>query len=329
MGHLPGQRLEADFGHIYVDFPDGRRQVPFLVAAWAYSNAPFVIALPCDRTEAILHGMIAAFEFFGAVAKEVWWDNPKTVATLVLKGRERQLHPRYAALASHYVFDPRCCMPARGNEKPDAEGTVKAVQRRFATPVPRVADRDELNLFFRKCCEAERERTVQSLLGPFLIKTRLAEDLAAATPLPKHPFDPCVIDPAVGVDKYQTVAFDCNRYSVPRPFAHRMVTVKGYVDRVVLVAEGRAVATHARELPEADAGPRPGPLSRDAGPQAGRARPCAGVPRLGAAGMLHRLPRRAGRTPRRDGRRTTVRAGIATPGRASPDPRAQSNRRMY
>ena len=133
-----------------------------------------------------------------------------------------------------------------GNEKPDAEGTVKAVQRRFATPVPRVADRDELNLFFRKCCEAERERTVQSLLGPFLIKTRLAEDLAAATPLPKHPFDPCVIDPAVGVDKYQTVAFDCNRYSVPRPFAHRMVTVKGYVDRVVLIAEGRAVATHAR-----------------------------------------------------------------------------------
>ena len=190
--------------------------------------------------------MVAAFEFFGAVAKEVWWDNPKTVATLVLKGRERQLHPRYAALASHYVFDPRCCMPARGNEKPDAEGTVKAVQRRFATPVPRVADRDELNLFFRKCCEAERERTVQSLLGPFLIKTRLAEDLAAATPLPKHPFDPCVIDPAVGVDKYQTVAFDCNRYSVPRPFAHRMVTVKGYVDRVVLIAEGRAVATHAR-----------------------------------------------------------------------------------
>src|SRR5271166_980774 len=144
LGHLPGQRLEADFGHIHVDFPDGRKLVPFLVATWAYSNAPFVLALPFERTEAILAGMVAAFEFFGAVAKEVWWDNPKTVATLVLKGRERQLHPRYAALASHYVFDPRCCMPARGNEKPDAEGTVKAVQRRFATPVPRVADRDEL-----------------------------------------------------------------------------------------------------------------------------------------------------------------------------------------
>ena len=106
LGHLPGQRLEADFGHIHVDFPDGRRLVPFLVTAWAYSNAPFVLALPFERTEAILEGMVAAFEFFGAVPKEVWWDNPRTVATLILLGRERQLHPRYAALASHYVFDP-------------------------------------------------------------------------------------------------------------------------------------------------------------------------------------------------------------------------------
>jgi hypothetical protein len=28
LDHDPGQRLEVDFGHIYVDFPEGRRQVP-------------------------------------------------------------------------------------------------------------------------------------------------------------------------------------------------------------------------------------------------------------------------------------------------------------
>ena len=248
LGHLPGQRLEADFGHIHVDFPDGRRLVPFLVMAWAYSNAPFVMALPFERTEAILEGMVAAFEFFGAVPKEVWWDNPRTVATLILVGRERQCQPRYAALASHYIFAPLFCMPARGNEKPDAEGTVKAVQKRFATPVPCVADLEELNAFFRKRCEAERDRVVQSLLGPFTIKDRLAEDLAAATLLPPHRFDPCLIRPAVAVDKFQTVAFDNNRYSVPRRFAYEMVTVKGYVDRVVIVAKGQVVATHERSL---------------------------------------------------------------------------------
>lgn len=246
LGHLPGQRLEADFGHIYVDFPEGRRLVPFLVTTWAYSNAPFVLALPFERTEAILEGMVAAFEFFGCVPREVWWDNPKTVATLILQGRDRNLHPRYAALASHYVFEPRFCMPARGQEKPDAESTVKAVQRRFATPVPCVADLDELNVWLRNRCEAERGRTAQSLFGPFEIATRFAEDQTAAAALPGHRIDPCVIHPAVTVDKYQTVAFDTNRYSVPRPFAFQMVSVKGYVDRVVIVARGQVVAIHMR-----------------------------------------------------------------------------------
>jgi transposase len=246
LGHLPGQRLEADFGHIHVDFPNGRRLVPFLVTTWAYSNYPFVLALPFERTEAILAGMVAAFEFFGCVPKEVWWDNPKTVATLILQGRQRQVHPRYAALASHYVFDPRFCMPARGNEKPDAESTVRAVQRRFATPVPRAADLDELNMYFCNRCEAERTRTVAALFGPFEIGARFAEEHAAAAPLPEHRFDACVIRYAVPVDKYQTVAFDSNRYSVPRRLAFQTVTVNGHIDRVVVVAGGQAIATHPR-----------------------------------------------------------------------------------
>jgi hypothetical protein len=122
------------------------------------------------------------------------------------------------------------------------------VQRRFATPVPRVADLDALNAEFRRRCEAEQKRTVQSLFGPFQIAARLAEERAAAMPLPKRPFDPCVIRPAAAVDKYQSVGFDGNRYSVPRPFAFEMVTVKGYVDRVVVVFRGEVIATHPRSL---------------------------------------------------------------------------------
>ena len=248
LGHLPGQRLEADFGHIHVNFPEGRRLMPFLVTTWTYSNAPFVLALPFERTEAVLAGMVAALEFFGCIPKEVWWDDPKTVATLILLGRQRQIHPRYAALASHYAFNPLFCMPARGNEKPDAESTVKAVQRRFATPVPRAADLDELNSSLRQRCEAERERIVQSLFGPFKIGDRFAEEQATASHVPDMCFDACVIRPAAPVDKYQTVAFDCNRYSVPRPFAFQMVMVKDFIDRVVIVAAGQVIASHARSL---------------------------------------------------------------------------------
>ena len=175
LAHPPGHRLEADFGHIHVNFPDGRRLVPFLITVWAYSNAPFVLALPTERTEAILHGMVRALEFFGAVPREVWWDNPKTVATLILRGRQRRLHPRYAALASHYTFEAKFCLPAQAHEKPDVESGVRAVQRRFATPVPRVADITELNDYMRMRCIDERRRTVRSASGAFVIGDRLAE----------------------------------------------------------------------------------------------------------------------------------------------------------
>jgi len=51
-------------------------------------------------------------------------------------------------------------------------------------------------------------------------------DRAAAAAVPARPFDACVVLPGQ-VDKYQTVRFDHNSYSVPRRWAFRPVTVKG------------------------------------------------------------------------------------------------------
>jgi transposase len=243
LDHDPGQRLEADFGHIYVDFPKGRQQVPVLLTTWAYSNCPFAIALPTERTEAILHGLVEAFSFFGCVPREVWWDNPTTVAAQIFKGRERRPQERYAALASHYCFEPLFCLVRRPQEKPHVEGRVKFFQRDWATPVPVVKDRGELNAHLRACCLRDRERTQageQETIGQKFVR-----ESDKALSLPLRPFDACIPQPAK-VDKYQTVRFDHNRYSVPRAFAFTPVTVKGYVDEVVVVAGDQVIARHQR-----------------------------------------------------------------------------------
>jgi transposase len=239
----PGRRAECDFGHIAVDFPNGRRKVAVLLTTWSYSNFAFAIALPTERVEAILGGMVAAMEFFGCSPKELWWDNPTTVATEILRGRDRVPHDRYKALASHYNFEPLFCMPRRGNEKPYVENRVKNLQRRWATPVPRMKDMTELNAYLRRCCEADRERTVQG--KETSIGERFDEERDSALSPPDRPFDPCVRQSSV-VDKYQTVAFDANRYSVPRSCAFQTMTVKGYIDRVEIVRACETVATHQR-----------------------------------------------------------------------------------
>jgi transposase len=243
LAHDPGVRLEADFGHIHVDFPDGRRLVPVLINAWAYSNYGFALALPTERTEAILAGMVAGFGFFGCVPREVWWDNPKTVVRLIFKGRERRPNDYYQALASHYRFEALFCMPARGNEKPHAETRVRVLQQQWATPVPRMANLEALNDYLRQRAAAELSRTVAGYAES--IGQRFERDRAGALALPTHGFDPCIQTAAV-VDKYQTVQFDNNRYSVPRGCGYQVVTVKGYIDRVE-VSDGRTVvARHSR-----------------------------------------------------------------------------------
>jgi transposase len=243
LDHPPGHRAEADFGHIHVDFPEGRRLVPVLVVTWSYSNCPFAIALPTERTEAVLHGLVEAFTFFGCVPRELWWDNPKTVAIHIFKGRDRTPHPRYAALASHYTFAPRFCMPATPTEKPRVEKRVQDLERQWATPVPCVNDLGALNVHLVQQCLAACQRTCGE--AALSVGTRFEHDRVAALPVPTHRFDPCVIQPAQ-VDKYQTVRFDRNSYSVPRRWAFRTVSVKGYIDRVEVVGDGTTLATHTR-----------------------------------------------------------------------------------
>ena len=243
LNHDAGQRVEADFGEISVDFPDGRRKVNVLILVWSYSNAPFAIALPTQRTEAILEGMSQAFEFFGCVPQEVWWDNPKTVASAILKGRERVINERYAVLANHFSFEPLFCMPRSGNEKPVVEIRVKTLERRWSTPVPQVKDIEELNADLRRRCVAELDRV--SSRQTDTIGVRFEEEKALSASLPRHSFDACTREDGK-VDKYQCVRFDNVGYSVPRQCAFQTVTVKGYVDRIEILHRHATVATHVR-----------------------------------------------------------------------------------
>jgi hypothetical protein len=120
---------------------------------------------------------------------------------------------------------------------------VRVLQQQWATPVPRFADLDALNVYLRERCVEEPNRTVAGYTES--IGQRFAHDQAKALPLPAHRFDACVSQSAE-VDKYQTARFDRNRYSVPRTCAFRTATVKGYIDRVEVVDRGQVVARHAR-----------------------------------------------------------------------------------
>lgn len=71
------------------------------------------------------------------------------------------------------------------------------------------------------------------------------QEKAQAEALPTHPFDAC-IQLVRQVDKYQTVLFEEVRYRVPRAVAFETVTVKAYLNQIVIVHKGSVVARHPR-----------------------------------------------------------------------------------
>jgi hypothetical protein len=153
------------------------------------------------------------------------------------------MNPRYGVLASHYMFEPLFCMPAKANEKSHVENSVYDLQRDWATPVPKVKDYDELNEYLLRCCLNKLGHRVAGKTET--VAERFEQDKAAALALPQPPFDPYV--PAeVKVDKYQTIRFEYNRYSVPRRWAFEHVTIKAYPFHIRIVARDSQIACHRR-----------------------------------------------------------------------------------
>ena len=90
---------------------------------------------------------------------------------------------------------------------------------------------------------AERNRIVAH--QTLTIGRNFESEKAAAMSLPMHGFDACIQRSGL-VDKYQTVMFETNRYSVPHGAAFAKVTLKAYVDRVAIVHKGQVVSEHPR-----------------------------------------------------------------------------------
>jgi hypothetical protein len=134
-------------------------------------------------------------------------------------------------------------MVRQPKEKPRVEGRVQFLQRDWATPLPAVRYMAGLNSHLRACCLRDRERIQaghQETIGQ-----RFERERAGALALPARRFDPRMPQPDK-VDKYQTVRFDRNAYSVPRAYAFATVTVKAYVEHIEVAVEDQVIARHVR-----------------------------------------------------------------------------------
>ena len=246
LAFAPGQCAQVDFGEWgSVRVGNTRRKLSFFVMVLCWSRKLFVEFTLGQSLEWWLYCHRAAFEYFGAVPREIMHDNPKVAVLEHPYGGPTIFHPAYLDLAGHYGFQPKACAPRKANQKGRVENGVGYVKKNFLAGLA-ITDFAPLNPAARVWQE-----TVANVRLHGETKRRpgdmFAEELPKLRPLPAHPYDTGVVRSAPVSNRCRVVV-DTNRYSVPPRHASGELTLKLYADRLRLFDGANLVAEHVRSF---------------------------------------------------------------------------------
>ncbi|MDQ7778922.1 MAG: IS21 family transposase [Planctomycetota bacterium] len=240
---------QTDFGQAKAVLGGKQVTAHFFCMALPFSDAVFVKAYPTEAMEALQDGHNAAYAFFKGVPPTNLYDNTRTIVKGMFGKKERELTDGFLALRSHYVFSSLFCQVRKANEKGVVETLIGYVRRNFFVPVPGFPDWDALNSHLLEQCTkrlgvkpAGKNRTVGELLD---------EERKKFLQLPPAPFDACRLEERHATSQ-SLVHFQGSAYSVPVEYAYCKVTVKGYVDRVVVCDKDAVLAEHRRSYEKDD-----------------------------------------------------------------------------
>ena len=240
----PGVQAQHDWFDFEGVIDGERRSLHGLIGTLSHSRATFVWASPAMTQLAWQTGHLALFTRYGGVPLWVRIDNLKTgVASGA--GPSAVITPAFQTFARTCGFAVDPCRAATGADKGKVERNVRTSRGAFAD----LLLTDWGSLAQLQAALDERADAVHGRRRCPMTGTTITEALAAErtvlqpVPTVHEPFD-CVV--ARRVTRDCLVSFDGRRYSAPFVSVGRVVEVRGTAQHVVVLAEGREVARHAR-----------------------------------------------------------------------------------
>ncbi len=239
----PGDAFQFDWSEDWAMIAGERTKLQVAHTKLSHSRAFIVRAYPLQTHEMLFDALTEAFRVLGGVPRRGIFDNMKTAVDRIGSGKVRQVNARFAAMASHYLFDPEFCNPASGWEKGQVEKNVQDARRRLWQPLPSFPDLAALNAWLEERC-IEHWGQIQHGILPGTVADVHAGETASLMALGR-PFDGFV-EHTKRVSPTCLVNFERTRYSVPASFANRPVSLRIYPERIVIAAEGQILCEHTR-----------------------------------------------------------------------------------
>ncbi len=248
----PGEAFQFDWSEDWAVIGGERVKLQVAHTKLSHSRAFHLRAYPLQTHEMLFDAHNHAFRVLGGVPRRGIYDNMKTAVDRVGVGKVRDINQRFAAMASHYLFEPEFCNPASGWEKGQVEKNVRDARHRLWQQAPSFATLDELNDWLELRC-----KSLWSGINHGSLPGTVAEVWAierGGLMQPTRAFDGFV-EHTKRVSPTCLVHFERNRYSVPASYANRPVSLRVYAARLVVVAEGQQLCEHIRLFQRGHHGP--------------------------------------------------------------------------
>lgn len=243
-----GEAFQFDWSEEAIVLGGIHRKLQLAHTMLCASRAFWLTAYPLQTHEMLFDAHTRAFRAFGGIPRRGIYDNMKTAVTKVQKGKGRIVNTRFAALASHYLFDPDFCNVASGWEKGVVEKSVQDSRRRLwhEAQAQTFSNLAALNAWLERRCRQLWPELSCPGAGTLTVAEVLELEQAELMPM-VVPFDGYV-EVTAKVSSTCLVMVERNRYSVPCALAGQRVSVRLYADRIDVYADEDCVARHERNF---------------------------------------------------------------------------------
>jgi len=241
--YQPGTSCEFDWGEIKLTIAGQLVRLNLAVFTSAYSNYRYASIYQRQDTLAFLESHVSFFSHTGGIYHEMVYDNMRVAVAKFVGPHEKEPTQALLQLKGHYQFAHRFCNAYRGNEKGHVERSVEYIRRKAFGVKDNFETLEGAMAYLNKVVE-KLNNTRQQLTG----KTAADMFVAEKKELWQSP-GPLACSEAIQLraDKYATVSFRCNRYSVPDNLVGHFVDAKVFSHKIEFYHENSLVATHTRD----------------------------------------------------------------------------------
>jgi transposase-like protein len=227
-----GDRLEYDFGEVFLDCGDGVKTYHMAVLSSPGGGFRWLYLYTNQKKAVFMDSHVRFFEMMGGCYHEIVYDNMRNVVSKFIGKNEKELNEDLVKMSAYYGFRINVTNCFKGNEKGHVESSVKILRNQI------FADTWSFNSL-----EDAQEYAYSQLLK-LNENSQMEAEKGCLRPY-RPPLELAVIsDPKVNPSSL--ISVDTVFYSVPEHLVGMRVIVKKYHNEIRVYAGNEMVAKHKR-----------------------------------------------------------------------------------